>query len=224
LRTIRITKYWRGVVLAPDDGTETFLLLKVLQHDNAYAWAVKRVFTVNLVTRGLEIRNVEAIEQLTPVFEQAAQKAPSLLFAKFSATVLRDLGIDEGVLPAVRTIADKPQLDAFATLLLEDQFEVLQFLAEGFTPDEVWREVVTVRRPADGETAGSPDLASAIINTPGRIALVSGPEELEDILTKPFSAWRTFRRSGEWPTARTAAPPRCLEGPAPERPSSHCAV
>ncbi|TQM72136.1 UvrD-like helicase family protein [Actinomadura hallensis] len=193
IRTIRITQFWRGVVLAPDDGSGTYLLLKVLQHDKAIAWARKRVISVNKATRGLEVRNVEAIEQLTPVFQEAADKAPALLFADYSDTVLRDLGIDDGVLPAVRTIIDKPQLEAFATLFPEDQFEVLQYLAEGFTPDEVWQEVVAVRRPADATADEvTEDLATAIANTPSRIALVSGPDELQDILTKPFDAWRIF--------------------------------
>ncbi len=130
MRTIRITDFWRGVVLAPDDGSETFLLLNVVPHDDAYGWAAKRVYTVNTATRALEVRNVVAIEQLTPVLEKEAAKAPSLLFAKHSDSVLRDLGVDDQVLRAVRTIVDKVQLDAFGTLLPEDQFEVLQYLAE----------------------------------------------------------------------------------------------
>jgi hypothetical protein len=89
IRTIRITGFWRGVVLAPDDGGDTFLLVKVMQHDKAIAWATKRVFTINAVTRGLEVRNMAAIEQLTPIFRQAADKASSLLFAEHSDTVLR---------------------------------------------------------------------------------------------------------------------------------------
>ncbi|XRQ09269.1 UvrD-helicase domain-containing protein [Actinomadura welshii] len=193
IRTIRVTKFWRGVVLAPDDGSGTYLLLKVLQHDKAIAWARKRVISVNTATRGLEVRNVVAIEQLTPVLQKAADKAPVLLFADHSDTVLRDLGIDDGVLPAVRTITDKPQLEAFAKLFPEDQFEVLQYLAEGFTSDEVWQQVVAIRRPADAAAAEpAENLATAIANTPSRITLVSGPDELQDILTKPFDAWRIF--------------------------------
>jgi superfamily I DNA/RNA helicase len=191
IRTIRITGYWRGVVLAPDDGSDTFLLLKVLQHDPAIAWATKRVFTVNSATKGLEVRNVAAIEQLTPIMRKAAEKAPSLLFEEFSDSVLKHLGIDDETLPAVRTVIDKAQLQAFAKLFPEDQFEVLQFLAEGFSPDEVWRDVVAVRRPADSGGAVD-DLGTAIANTKSRIALVTSRNELEDILTKPFAAWRIF--------------------------------
>ncbi|MFG2846804.1 UvrD-helicase domain-containing protein [Kitasatospora sp. NPDC048296] len=192
MRTIRINDFWRGVVLAPDDGSDVFLLINVVPHDDAYTWAAKRLYTVNTATRALEVRNVVAIEQLTPALEKAATTAPTLLFAEYSDTVLRDLGIDDQVLRAVRTVVDRPQLEAFGTLLPEDQFEVLQFLAEGFTPEEVYRDVVVERRSAVPVPESEQSLAVAIANTASRITLVSGPDELADILEKPFAAWRVF--------------------------------
>ncbi|MER5514531.1 UvrD-helicase domain-containing protein [Streptomyces sp. NPDC002763] len=192
MRTIRINDFWRGVVLAPDDGSDVFLLVNVVRHDDAYSWAAKRLYTTNSATRALEVRNVVAIEQLTPALEKAAEAADSLLFAKYSDTVLRELGIDDQVLRAVRTIIDKAQLQAFETLLPEDQCEVLQYLAEGFSPEEVYRDVVAVRRPVDAGSDPDKSLAVAIANTASRITLVSGPEELADILEKPFAAWRVF--------------------------------
>ncbi|MGH3516184.1 MAG: DNA helicase UvrD, partial [Haloechinothrix sp.] len=56
MRTIRVTGFWRGVVLAPDDGSDIFLLLNVVPHDDAYTWAAKRLYTVNTATRALEVR------------------------------------------------------------------------------------------------------------------------------------------------------------------------
>lgn len=192
MRTIRINSFWRGVVLAPDDGSDVFLLVNVVPHDDAYTWAAKRLYTTNSATRALEVRNVVAIEQLTPQLEKAAAAAPSLLFARYSDTVLRELGLDDQVLRAVRTVIDKPQLEAFGTLLPEDQFEVLQYLAEGFGPEEVYRDVVAVRRPVAAGPDPDESLAAAIANTTSRITLVTGPEELADILEKPFAAWRVF--------------------------------
>ncbi|WFE35605.1 UvrD-helicase domain-containing protein [Micromonospora sp. WMMD975] len=210
MRTIRVTDFWRGVVLAPDDGSDTFLLLKVVPHDDAYTWATKLLYTVNTATRALEVRNVVAIEQLTPALEKAAAQAPSLLFAKHSDTALRHLGIDDQVLRAVRTITDKPQLEAFGTLLPEDQFEVLQHLAEGFTPDDVYRDLVTERRPADATPEPSESLAVAIANTRSRIMLVTRPDELAEILDKPFAAWRVFLH----PSQRRVAYRVSYRGPA----------
>ncbi|MEU7750428.1 UvrD-helicase domain-containing protein [Micromonospora sp. NPDC049171] len=210
MRTIRINDFWRGVVLAPDDGSDTFLLLNVVPHDGAYTWAAKRLYTVNTATRALEVRNAVAIEQLTPALEKAAAQAPTLLFAKHSDTALRHLGIDDQVLRAVRTIIDKPQLEAFGTLLPEDQFEVLQYLAEGFTPDDVYRDLVAERRPADAPDEPSESLAMAIVNTANRITLVTRPDELAEILDKPFAAWRVFLH----PSQRRVAYRVSYKGPA----------
>uniref|UniRef100_UPI0007848547 UvrD-helicase domain-containing protein n=1 Tax=Herbidospora sakaeratensis TaxID=564415 RepID=UPI0007848547 len=209
IRTVRITDFWRGVVVAPDDGSEVFLLLIILPHDAAYDWAKKRRITVNTATLAVEVRNVVAIEQLTPALEKAASEAPALLFAKHSDTVLRDLGIDDQVRRAVRTIIDQTQLEAFATLLPEDQFEVLQYLAEGFTPEEVYRDVVAERRPMV-DHVGEPSLEMAIVNTAGRITLVTGPDELADVLDKPFTAWRIFLH----PSQRRVAYRPSFNGPA----------
>ncbi|MEU1516887.1 UvrD-helicase domain-containing protein [Streptomyces sp. NPDC005811] len=210
MRTIRITDFWRGVVLAPDDGGDTFLLVNVVPHDKAYEWAAKRLYTVNSATRGLEVRNVVAIEQLTPVLEQSAAKAPARLFDGFTDACLERLGIDEGTRRAARTILDTPQLEAFASLFPEDQFEVLQFLAEGFDKDTVWREVVALRRPADPGPYDPDDLTSAMANTSSRITVVTGAEELEEILTKPFAAWRIFLH----PAQRRVAYRATFGGPA----------
>ncbi|GAA2942147.1 MULTISPECIES: UvrD-helicase domain-containing protein [Streptomyces] len=192
MRTIRITDFWRGVVLAPDDGSDVFLLVNVLPHDDAYTWAAKRLYSANSATRALEVRDAVALDELTPLYETAARNAPELLFADVSDGTLRTLGIDDQVLRAARSLADKAQLDAFATLLPEDQLEVLHYLAEGFGPEDVYRDVVAVRRPADAPGEPVEDLATVIANTPARIRLVTSPDELAEMLEKPFDAWRVF--------------------------------
>src|SRR5690606_29184312 len=192
MRTIRITDFWRGVVLAPDDGSDVFLLVNVLPHDDAYTWAAKRLYSANSATRALEVRNAVALDELTPVYETASRSASRLLFEHVSDGTLRELGIDDQVLRAARSLASKAQLEAFSTLLPEDQLEVLQYLAEGFSPEEVYRDVVAVRRPADAPAEPVEDLATVIANTPARIRLVTGPQELEEALVKPFAAWRVF--------------------------------
>ncbi|SDE37118.1 Part of AAA domain-containing protein [Streptomyces griseoaurantiacus] len=192
MRTIRVTDFWRGVVLAPDDGSDTFLLVNVLPHDDAYTWAAKRLYSANTATRALEVRDAVALDELTPLYETAARSAPRLLFAHVPDGTLRQLGIDDQVLRAARSFVDKAQLEAFSTQLPEDQLEVLQYLAEGFGPEEVYRDVVAVRRPADAPAEPVEDLATVIANTSARIRLVTGPRELEEALEKPFAAWRVF--------------------------------
>jgi superfamily I DNA/RNA helicase len=210
IRTIRITDFWRGIVLAPDDGSDLFLLVHVVQHDKAYEWAVKRMYSVNSATRGLEMRNVDVIEQVTPLLEQAAAQAPARLFEKHSDAVLRQLGIDDALLPAVRTFTDADQLSAFMQVFPEDQWEVLLYLSEGCSPEEVWRDLVSLRRPADSEPLDQTNVSAAIINTPSRIVLVSRPDELEQVLGQPFAAWRVFLH----PSQRRVAYQASYGGPA----------
>ncbi|MGW2179615.1 UvrD-helicase domain-containing protein [Streptomyces sp. NPDC001732] len=209
MRTIRITDFWRGVVLAPDDGSDVFLLVNVLPHDDAYTWAAKRLYSANTATRALEVRDAVALDELTPLYETAAAGAPKLLFAQVSDGTLRELGLDDQVLRAARSLVDKAQLEAFSTLLPEDQLEVLQYLAEGFGPEEVYRDVVAVRRPADAPAEPVEDLATVIANTSARIRMVTGPQELEEVLQKPFEAWRVFLH----PSQRRAAYRTSYGGP-----------
>ena len=87
---------------------------------------------------------------------------------------------------------------------------MLQYLAEGFSPEEVYRDVVTERRPATATSADRDSLEMAILNTTSRITLVTSPDELADILDKPFAAWRVFLH----PSQRRVAYRVSYNGPA----------
>ncbi|GGR33234.1 UvrD-helicase domain-containing protein [Streptomyces roseolus] len=193
IRTIRIDRGTRGVVLAPDSG-DTYVLLRVLPHDEANAWAVKQKASINTVTRAVEIRDIAVLEELTPAYERTAPAPEQRLFARFSDGDLAALGIDGTTLRQARVLTTSEQLEAFAPFFPQDQREVLEYLAAGFTVEDVWREVVAVNLAA-ADSAGpvNPvDYATAIRHTRTRIALVTGPDELREILDKPFAAWRVF--------------------------------
>lgn len=208
--TCRIDRFYRGVLLAPGTG-EDFLLLRVMAHDDAYAWAAKQVPSVNAVTHGLEIRDVVTVEQLVPAWEErAASVTVEPLFAPHTDRDLRGLGIEDDVLRAARSLTSKEQLDAFAPLMPEDQWQVLQFLAEGLSVQTVWGELVAFRARNGALTVDRTDLAGAMRNTPSRIALVTGPQELSEILDKPFAAWRVFLH----PSQRAMAYRPSYSGPA----------
>ncbi|MCX5428422.1 AAA family ATPase [Streptomyces sp. NBC_00257] len=194
MRTVRVDDGLRIVLLAPDDGSDLFTFVHVVPHDKAYSWARRRLYTINAVTRCLEVRDLTAMEQITPLFAEEAEAAPRLLFASWTDATLHRLGVDDVTLRAARTITGKAQLEAFGKLMPEDQFEALWLLAEGFEADAVYRDLVAARQSATVEEADEPkgELAAAVSRTRSRIALVTGPEELADILTKPFDAWRIF--------------------------------
>ncbi|MER5184120.1 UvrD-helicase domain-containing protein [Streptomyces sp. NPDC002896] len=195
IRTIRITKFYRGVLLAPDDGSELYTLLRVAPHDEAINWARKRVYSVNGATGGLEVRNVEALEQMETFLELQGDATPARLFEQHSDTVLRDLGIDEQVRRLARICVTADDLTVMAPPMMPaDQYEVLEYLAAGYSAEDVWEQLIAPR----GQTVRTADerpevtLAEAIQNTPNRIVEVTGPGELERILSEDLARWRIF--------------------------------
>lgn len=96
----------------------------------------------------------------------------------------------------MRLLATEAHLEALANLLPAAQYDVLAGLASGLSPQEVWDEVsqylVTGEPQVDPE-----DITTAIARTPDQFVLVSGPDELAQILSHPFDAWRIFLHSTE---------------------------
>lgn len=187
-RTIRITQFWRGVVLAPESG-DTYTLLKVLPHDDAYAWAQRRQASVNTATGRIEIRDVAAIENTMTGLSGLAEKTPTRLFDSVNDADLRRLGIDEQTLAFARVLTDPVQLDAARSFLPTAQWDVLAGLAAGLSPEEVWAELGDV---VTGQRFDPEDLGAAVARSSDRLVLVDGPEELLALFRHPFALWRIY--------------------------------
>jgi superfamily I DNA/RNA helicase len=233
IRTIRINQFMRGVVLAPESG-DSFLLLKVMPHDDAIAWAVKHRATVNSATQGIELRDDVALERATAGVRGLSQVTDGRLFAHVSDKDLTKLGIDTALLPLIRHLSEEAHLDSLHKILPEQQYDVLAGLAAGMEPEDVWREVVLVQleqapllasqqpTAASGNdqsvtvSAGQDDFSAAMARSQGRIALVSGPDELMEMLSRPFDAWRVFLHPSQRKVAYRPSykgPARVLGGP-----------
>jgi hypothetical protein len=210
-RSIRIDQSWRGIVLAPASG-DVYTLLKVLQHDDAYAWAQRSNVSVNSATGGIEIRDEAELDRQIPEMANAAKRAGVPIFGNISDGELSKLGVDEKVLAFARTVTSSAQLDAAKSFLPETQWDVLFGLAAGFTPEEVWADLGAqiLNEPVDIE-----DIEAAILRSRDRVVLVSGPDELMDVFAYPFATWRVYLH----PTQRTVVdatykgPARVTGGP-----------
>ncbi|MCG3039786.1 UvrD-helicase domain-containing protein [Streptomyces sp. S1A] len=220
IRTIRITDFWRGVVLKAETG-DSYLLLRVLPHDKANEWAAKHRASVNEATQGVEIRNDVALERVTAGLRARAAEEPSRLFPapKFPDKVLRSLGVDEEILPIIRLVPDETHLEALHKVLPEQQYDVLLGLATGMEPAEIDREIVQAyarTAPEPTNPSGGDELATAMARSRGRVALVSGTDELQEILERPFDAWRVFLHPSQYRVAYHegyAGPARVMGGP-----------
>lgn len=204
IRTIRVDRFYRGVILALDG--DNHIWYTVLPHDDAIAYAISRRFTVNEAIGVLEVRDQERIDDR--LAQTPALPTPTLgLFEKVTDSDLRRLGIDAQLLPLVRVLNTDKQLDGLRYVLPDAQFDVLTGLAAGMSADEVWPEVA---ERIVAEHADPDDLLAAARRTPEKIKFVSGPEELASILARPFDLWRTFLH----PTQHEVAYRKVYAGPA----------
>ncbi|RFU41379.1 ATP-dependent helicase [Actinomadura logoneensis] len=192
IRTIRIDRFWRGVVLAPESG-DLFCLLRVLPHDQAIKYAMSRVFTVNTVLGVLESRDEEQLRAVGTALEITAEDTSDRLFSHVKDADLLAFGIDDKLLPLIRHLAREEHLDALAHLLPPLQYDVLVAFAAHMEPEKIWDELsknlVDAEAPASVDVE---DLATAIQRTPDQVALIEGPEELQKMLQPPFALWRIF--------------------------------
>lgn len=189
-RTVRIDNFWRGVVMAPVRG-DTYFLLRVMAHDDAYTWAQRNLFRINSATGGIEVVDIAEAEAVADTLALAPAADDPLVFAGLSDKTLLDLGVAADVLPLVRTIRSDDQLEALALLLPLAQGEVLLDLAGGKTPEEVWSQIAG--RNAT-ETIDTGDFEAALQRdvTAAEFVTIDGPEELLDVLSKPLDLWRVF--------------------------------
>ncbi|MEU4820484.1 3'-5' exonuclease [Actinomadura sp. NPDC023710] len=199
MRTIRIDKFWRGVVLAPDKG-DVYTLLKVLPHDDAYAWIQRRRASVNITDGQIELRDVVAIDATVPVLRRKVEKTGALLFAHVSDGELRKLGLDDQIIAFARVVSVEEQLEDNRSYLPPSQYDVLCGLAAGMTPEEVWIELGS---PTPKRTFDESDIDAAVERPGVRIQLVDGPQELMRMFEDPFSLWRVYLHPAQYRVAHT---------------------
>ncbi|MEA5416011.1 UvrD-helicase domain-containing protein [Synechococcus sp. BA-132 BA5] len=205
IRSIRVDQDIRCIVRAPEEGN-TYVLLWIDKHDEAYQWARRRTCHVNRVSGALQVVDVEAAEmavsealatgmpapqvvpQPTPV--PTAAEFPASLFAHGSDEQLMQLGVPEALLPAVRAVTSEESLTRLIEWVPQDCVDGLILLAEG-KPIEAVIEELERQRPA----AIDPSDVAAALDTPesrAEFLVITDDDELEAMLSAPLELWRVF--------------------------------
>jgi superfamily I DNA/RNA helicase/mRNA-degrading endonuclease RelE of RelBE toxin-antitoxin system len=188
IRSVRIDHDYRGIILKPASGN-VYMLLWVDHHDKAYAWAENRIFTINAETGGLQVVNVE--EQILAEKSPRIKDSGENLFNPYKDADLLRLGVPEILLPLVRQLKKKEDLDAIEKQLPQEAYEALFFLAEGFSLQDVLKEMEKEQTPAEVDTT---NFVAALENPDSkrRFHVVEGALELAEILNSPLELWRIF--------------------------------
>jgi hypothetical protein len=187
VRTVRIDQKYRAVVLHPDQG-DVYVLAWVDNHDEAMAWAKKRVFEINPITGALQIINVTEAEQV--VQPTTSKKKPPGLLSQFEDDLLLSFGVPAILLPAVRAVRTADEMLALNKHLPAECAEALMWLAEGLPPDEIRAAVAQPKM----EKVDTGDLAAALAHpdTRRRFVTIQSDKDLVAILDAPLEKWRVF--------------------------------
>lgn len=211
VRTVRVDKYWRGVVVRLGEGR--YALLRVMGHDKAIDWAKRQKFGVNAVTGIVEILDVPSVEEhvdaLALTEPQTADVGP---FDELRDRDFTSVGIDEALVPVLRKLSTEEELLSIASFLPDAQADAVLLLGAGKSTEEVWAEIQESYEVEATETVDPNDLETALTRPASRASFVvtTNDEELLKLLSGDFEAWRTFLH----PTQRALAYKDVYNGPA----------
>jgi mRNA-degrading endonuclease RelE of RelBE toxin-antitoxin system len=204
IRSLRVDQDIRCIVRAPEEGN-TYVLLWVDKHDDAYQWARRRTCHVNRVSGALQVVDVESAEAAVGDAIEAAvsqalassattsvtrSAATASLFARCDDDQLMLLGVPEALLPAVRAVTTEDALSRLIEWVPQSCVDGLILLADGRSIEEVIDELER-KRPAHVDTS---DVAAAL-NTPesqAEFMVITDDELLEAMLAAPMEQWRVF--------------------------------
>lgn len=186
LMTIRIDQSWRGVVLAPDRG-DTHVLLRVLPHDDAYRWLCRHRVSVNPAVGCIEVYDLVGVDEALPALRERATAVPDRFFADVSDADMVTVGLDARTIALARTVVDEEQLTALRAVVPGPQWDALDHLRAGFTPDDVLAEFGAPLTPVDVD-----DLDAAVARQGRQVFLLDGPQDWLALMERPFDMWRVF--------------------------------
>lgn len=180
--SVRIDDAYRAIVVRCPE-TNVYMLLWVDHHDEAYAWAKRKKCSINKVTGGVQVFDVQEV-----TVEKQIEK--DYLFSKYTDDQLIRLGLPEEQLSMIRSIETVEEFFSLKKSIPEDAYEGLEWLAHGFDFDEV----VETLFGEEPETVGEDDFAKALQSDSSKksFVIVDGEEELKRIMAEPLEKWRIF--------------------------------
>lgn len=190
IHSARLNDSYR-IIIKREDETDTYILLWIGQHDEAYEWALSRKCEINTKTGKIQIINVDN----PPLIEDGEPNAVielNHLFDNCTDEQLLQMGVPLCNLKLVRDIKNYRHFCNCKYLLPDDIAESLEYVANGFPPEEV---LDMLRESMTGSECGT--FAEALVNGKNDDAfyIVKNQEELQKVIEAPLETWRIFLHS-----------------------------
>ena len=180
--SVRIDDTYRAIVVRCPD-TNVYMLLWVDHHDEAYAWAKRKKCSINKVTGGVQVFDVQEV-----AVEKQIEK--ETIFAAYTDDQLIRMGLPEEQIPMIKSLESMDEFYAMKKSIPEDAYEGLEWLAHGFDYDEV----IDTLYEDEAEQVKDDDFAAALQSDSSKksFVIVDGEEELKRIMAEPLEKWRIF--------------------------------
>lgn len=180
--SVRIDDTYRAIVVRCPD-TNVYMLLWVDHHDEAYAWAKRKKCSINKVTGGVQVFDVQEV-----AVEKQVEK--ETIFASYTDDQLIRMGLPEEQIPMVKSIESMEEFYSMKKSIPEDACEGLEWLAHGFNYDEV----IETLYEDEAKQVKDDDFAAALQTDSSKksFVIVDGEEELKRIMAEPLEKWRIF--------------------------------
>ena len=187
LRSLRIDKAYRAIVLKPASGS-VHLMLWADKHDEAYDWARRHHCRVNPDTGALQIYEPQSPSGAVASARSPYEGPPPGPFSPLRDRELRRLGVPEAMLPEVRALDGEAALDAIQKRLPVEAYESLFLYLAGDSYEEL------IRNRETPDEVDTDDIAKALerLESRGRFVVVDDQMELEEVLSAPLEKWRVF--------------------------------
>ena len=198
IRSLRVDQEIRCILRSSEEGN-TFVLLWVDKHDDAYKWAKRRSCHINRISGALQIVDVVAAENAildATKFSketQKKQKDSSLgdpLFISCQDDDLMLIGIPEVLIPSVRAVRNKDDLNRLIEWLPKSSIDSLILLSENKSIEEVIEELEHKKVLS----VNTKDISKALDldETRAEFLVITDDDTLEAMLSAPMDQWRVF--------------------------------
>ena len=212
VRSARVGLDYRAIVIAPEKG-DTFLLMHIDHHDEAYQWCLNKRFEAHLALGTLQVFDVEEAERSLETSQNGEaeeerwdteESVPEYVLQDLSDDELFQAGVPDALIPAVRAVRNDDDFERLAGYLPPEAEQVLYGVASGMPLEEAINEMLGALDEIEKPT-GPGDFSYLAEITNLDLVLVQGEEHLREILSEDIEEWRVFlhpyqRKLVEWHT------------------------
>ncbi|MGF1601183.1 MAG: UvrD-helicase domain-containing protein [Thermosynechococcaceae cyanobacterium] len=189
LKSVRVDLTYRAIIRKPDSGN-SYLLLWVDKHDEAYDWAQKKVCKINPESGALQLIDVEAAATLESELTRRQTLQAKGRFDGIHDRYLLRLGVPEELLGAMRAVITDNDVDQLIDKLPEEAADAILALASGYSINDILdQQAKSSEQAVDTEDL---DQALELADSKRRFHVVTDDDELLAMLAAPLEQWRVF--------------------------------